>query len=205
MRDNPMKVDENRMLLGGNMRYKALIALGYTEIPDDWVKVINDYDDAEKDEFIIIDNLAFGEWDWDIIGTEYTLEQLDEIGLDVPNMDREDTYSRKIESPHYKPIGLEPEIEDLTGLEKYRELLKGIDESKAPDEVKDFLRMAATRHIVFNYRWIADYYASAGKEVQELMEQSALVVIDFENAIEGGFVELSERLNSIFDAGYEES
>lgn len=205
MRDNPMKVDENGMLLGGNMRYRALIDLGYTEVPDEWVKVIEDYDDAEKDEFVIIDNLAFGEWDWDIMANDYSFEQLTEMGVDVPNMDREETYSRKIESPHYKPIGLEPEVDDLTDQTKYVELMEAIDESKASEEVKAFLRLAATRHIVFNYRWIADYYATAGKEVQELMEQSALVVIDFENAIEGGFVELTERLNSIFDAGHGEA
>ena len=50
------------------------------------------------------------------------------------------------------------------------------------------LYIAATRHIVFNYSKIADYYTSASKEMQHLIERSALVIIDFEKAIQYGYV-----------------
>ena len=57
--------------------------------------------------------------------------------------------------------------------------------------------MAATRHYVFNYKYIAEYYAQAPKEVQELMEDSALVIIDYEDAIAKGYVELSKTLQEL--------
>ena len=57
--------------------------------------------------------------------------------------------------------------------------------------------MAATRHLVFNYARIADYYAHASKDVQKLMEQSALVIIDLDDAIANGYVKLSENIKKI--------
>ena len=66
-----------------------------------------------------------------------------------------------------------------------------------PDDVKRFLRLAAARHIVFNYGKIADYYAHADKELQELMEASALVIIDINNALAEGFARLDYRLIEI--------
>ena len=60
--------------------------------------------------------------------------------------------------------------------------------------MKDFLKVAAYRHVKFNYERIADYYANAPKDVQELIEDSALVIIDFNKAIEDGFVKISQDL-----------
>ena len=57
-----------------------------------------------------------------------------------------------------------------------------------------FLKEAAHRHSIFNYTKIADYYAHASKEMQTLMEKSALVIIDFDKAIEYGFVHLQEEI-----------
>ena len=54
--------------------------------------------------------------------------------------------------------------------------------------------MAAYRHTKFNYKNIAEYYAHANKEMQGLMEDSALVIIDFDKAIENGYVKLSEDI-----------
>lgn len=65
------------------------------------------------------------------------------------------------------------------------------------DAEKDFLRMAATRHIVFNYRNIAEYYAQTSAEMQSLMEQSALVIIDVNDAIANGFATLSATIDSM--------
>ena len=66
-----------------------------------------------------------------------------------------------------------------------------------PEEEKEFLRLAATRHIVFNYARIADYYAHSNKEVQKLMEESALVIIDINDAIANGYVKLSKNIEKI--------
>ena len=77
---------------------------------------------------------------------------------------------------------------------KTMELIREIENSSVDKEIKDFLRVAAFRHTTFNYEKIADFYSNADKEVQELMEKSALVIIDFEKAIENGFVELSKNI-----------
>ena len=72
------------------------------------------------------------------------------------------------------------------------------------DEEKKFLKLAASRFIEFNYESIADYYASASKEMQGLMEKLALVIIDFDKAIEEGFVQLNEKMKKIYEQEREE-
>ena len=64
---------------------------------------------------------------------------------------------------------------------------------------KQFLIAAATRHYCFNYSKIADYYAYASPEMQELMEDSALVIIDFNDAIAKGYVKLNKRIEDILE------
>ena len=64
------------------------------------------------------------------------------------------------------------------------------------------LREAAARHIVFNYERMADYYAHASPEMQSLMEDSALVIIDFEKAIDDGFVRLCQDLKEQYREEY---
>jgi len=81
----PMIVDENNMLLGGNMRFRALQDLGYKEIPDSWVKKESELTDEEKKQFIIKDNVGFGEWDWQDLQANWDTEKLDEWGLDIPS------------------------------------------------------------------------------------------------------------------------
>lgn len=78
-------------------------------------------------------------------------------------------------------------------------MMRRIDNSGVSEEEKNFLRLAATRHIVFNYERIADYYAGASKEMQELMEKSALVIIDFDKAIEEGFVQLNDKMRRLYE------
>jgi hypothetical protein len=89
---------------------------------------------------------------------------------------------------------VQPKVDELHGLGKYQELIAEIDATDLPDELDSFLRLAATRHIVFDYEQIAEYYAHAPAEVQDLMERSALVIVDFGRAIEDGFVRLNQEL-----------
>ncbi len=65
------------------------------------------------------------------------------------------------------------------------------------------MRLAAYRHAVFNYEMAADYYAHATPEMQRLMERSALVIIDFDAAIENGFVRLCEDIKTQFMEEYQ--
>ena len=106
-------------------------------------------------------------------------------------------YTSKIKAPIYEIKGEKPRLQDLVDTTKVDELLKGIDEMTAPAGVKNFLRLAATRHYVFDYANIAEYYANAPVNVQELFEQSALVIVDFDSAIENGFVQMNKRLMDV--------
>jgi DNA modification methylase len=83
----PMIVDENNIVLGGNMRLAAIKALGLKEIPDDWVKRADDLSEDEKAEFVIKDNNSFGEYDWDAIANEWDAFPLSDWGLDVPGFE----------------------------------------------------------------------------------------------------------------------
>lgn len=89
----PMVIDSDGTVLGGNMRLKALQELGYTDVPDTWVKRASELTDEEKQRFIIADNVGFGEWDWEALANEWDVEDLTEWGLDVP-----DTFSAQIEA-----------------------------------------------------------------------------------------------------------
>jgi hypothetical protein len=103
-------------------------------------------------------------------------------------------YSSKIKAPIYIPNLQKPSIFKLYNNTKTNELIKNIKASNVTKDEKDFLLKAARRHTIFNYSLIADYYASSNKEMQGLMEQSALVIIDFDKAIEYGYVKLSEDI-----------
>jgi ParB-like chromosome segregation protein Spo0J len=81
----PIVVDDNFIVQGGNMRLKALNELGYKEIPETWVKEAKDFSEDELKEFIIKDNVGFGEWDWDDLANNWDTEKLEEWGLDIPN------------------------------------------------------------------------------------------------------------------------
>lgn len=61
-----------------------------------------------------------------------------------------------------------------------------------------FLIEATRRHTVFNYEKIADYYSHASKEMQKLMEQSALVIIDFNKAIESGYIKIKDEISNLY-------
>ena len=88
--------------------------------------------------------------------------------------------------------------------EKTNELIEKIDSSSLDKKEKDFLKLAAFRHTVFNYQSIADFYANSNEETQRLMEQSALIIIDFDKAIENGYVKLSDEVAESFKLDYEE-
>lgn len=85
----PIIVDENFIVQGGNMRLKALQELKYKDIPDEWVKQVSDLTEEQKKEFIIKDNVGFGEWDFDDLANNWDVEKLNEWGLDIPNFDVE--------------------------------------------------------------------------------------------------------------------
>jgi hypothetical protein len=85
-----MVIDENNVVLGGNMRLRALQELGFNDIDEAWVKRSSDLTEEEKKRFIIADNVAFGEWDWDTLANDWEVVDLEAWGLDIPQFDTVD-------------------------------------------------------------------------------------------------------------------
>jgi DNA modification methylase len=87
MKLRPIVIDENNIILGGNMRFEALKANGLKEIPDEWVKRGDDLTEDQKLEFIAKDNISFGSWDDDMLANEWDHLPLTDWGLDLPVME----------------------------------------------------------------------------------------------------------------------
>lgn len=150
----------------------------------------------------LLEDFAGGEHGFDGLG--FGGGDLDEIlaGL-APAVEPEpaENYSRKIQAPVYEPTGVCPAVADLYDPGPAVSLRAEIDQADLPDDVRAFLAAAADRHIRFRFDRIAEFYAHADAGVQDLMERSALVIVDFDRAVELGFVKLTDRLA----AGYAEN
>jgi ParB-like chromosome segregation protein Spo0J len=111
-------VDGKIYPLGGNMRYKALKEIGYKDIPETWVTMADDWTEEKRREFVIKDNVGFGEWDWEQLGNEWDAEELEAWGLDVPEFDLEPDYDDLIGEEKNKPATMKITFESPEQLQK---------------------------------------------------------------------------------------
>jgi hypothetical protein len=129
---------------------------------------------------------------------EYYSVNIEEIVLKKSEINfnsiMQNIYSKKITTPIYEIQGKKPALNKLYDDTRTKEIIEKIKKSNITKAKKDFLIKAAQRHLVFNYQNIAEFYAHEDKEMQELMEDSALVIIDFKSAIEKGFIHMSEEI-----------
>ena len=132
------------------------------------------------------------------------MKQVNLFGIDYAPKQDEQKYSTKIEAPIYEPKNKKPHIMELCDKSKSLRLLIEIERSTLPYEEKMFLIDAARRHNVFHYENIADYYAHSSKEMQSFMERSGLVIIDFEKAIQFGYVKLCDEIKTQYLEEYGE-
>lgn len=121
----PLVIDSDMIVLGGNMRLKALQHLGYKEIPDEWVKRADELNEDEKRRFIIADNISGGEWDWDTLANEWDAEELEAWGLEVFN--DEDLIKKTINLEGYQQshvlISYHPDLHNIV-----QEIIKKLQE-----------------------------------------------------------------------------
>ncbi len=195
---------------------QGTVAIGYVEVDGEQFKFRRvAWDEAKHSAAMIAANQHGG--DFDYTGLTDLLTELDAMNfdLDLTGFDNKelenlmapmnleptyekDLYTKKIESPIYTPKGPKPGINELFDVTKTASLINQIENSKLPADEKAFLKLAAQRHAVFNYEKIAEFYSHSPEETKDLMEKSALVIIDFEKAIENGFVELTKKLAEIY-------
>jgi hypothetical protein len=80
----PIVVDNNMVVLGGNMRLQACKKAKLKKV---WIIKASELTEEQKKEFIIKDNIGFGEWDWEMLANEWETEKLEEWGLEIPGFD----------------------------------------------------------------------------------------------------------------------
>ena len=111
----PLVIDENNVVLGGNMRLRAMQESGWTEVP---VIQVADWSEDKKREFIAKDNIGYGEWNWEVLANEWDVVELEEWGLDVPAFDAEPDYDDLIGDEKNKPATMKITFESPEQLQK---------------------------------------------------------------------------------------
>jgi hypothetical protein len=217
--NNPVLVDAENTIIAGHGRVLAAGRIKLETVP---CLRLTHLTDTQRRAYVIADNkiaLNAG-WDEELLSVELadlnidkfdmsllgfdvddlsTLMGFNDQSIDTSNEESDVEYTNKITAPIYEPKGERPPITELIDREKTRSLIAEIDKSELPDDVREFMRFAAERHTVFNFRQIAEYYCHANPTLQNLMERSGMVIIDFDKAIEYGFVHLTERLGALAD------
>lgn len=211
---DPIIINADGTVIGGHQRLFVLQDLGYHEAD---VAVVNLSKQDEKALNIALNKIS-GEWDEEKLAAIFA--ELDAAGYDTEETgfdkkeqqevmeavkalegdleeERElsDKYTKKIKKITYEVTGETPDISELVDQWKTNALIQDIDSDMSiSEEERAFLRLAAMRHLVFDYHKIAEYYAAASPEMQGLMEDSALVIIDIDQAITNGYARLKGNI-----------
>jgi ParB-like chromosome segregation protein Spo0J len=190
-------------IVEGHGRVIALKELGASECP---VIYLDRLTDEQRREYTLVHNKLTMNTGYDF---DMLMEELDSLndfdaeffGFEgaIDDEVEDDTYTRKVDSPIYEITGENPKVEDLCDTTRADELKADIESADIPEDVRKFLEYAAMRHVVFNYASIAEFYAHADRDVQRLMEDSALVIIDYDRAIELGYVRLRDSMEAMLD------
>jgi ParB-like chromosome segregation protein Spo0J len=123
----PLVIDENNVVLGGNMRLRALTDLGYEEIP---VHKVEGWSEEQKKEFIVKDNVSYGVWDWELLANSWDAEQLGDWGLTVNLFEEEGEEVIDKESLQFEQITITLSDEQTEQLKKVIKNIKTLEEYK---------------------------------------------------------------------------
>jgi len=212
----PIIANQDGCILKGNGTYKAAKNLGWEQI----AVITVDDDQLTAAGYSIADNRTgdMSHFDNDVLdkilssmsdpleipGIDQAFLDSLSINLDEDEDDEKkngktDKYTHNIKSPIYEPTRPDkPAIKELYDDSYTNQLLKEIDESELPEDEKLFLRIAAYRHAIINYETVAEYYAHSLNETQAHFEKSALVIIDFDRALDLGFVKMTGEFADTF-------
>lgn len=210
----PIVVDSNGVVIAGNGTLEAARALGWKTID----VVRSDLSGSDRTAFAIADNRSAELAEWDIDGLKSQLAALESEGFpvaefrfdDLPEIEadldvsesgdgEENIYTKAMRPPIYEPNGRMPRVSDLFDRSVTEKLLNEIDSSDVPPDVADFLRIAAERHTVIRFGRVAEWYCHLPPNLQRLVENQALVIIDYKAAIERGYVKTVSDLMEIAD------
>lgn len=214
---NPILIDEAGVVIAGHARLQAALKLKLDSVP---CIALKDLTEAQKRVYVIADNkLALNaDWNIDLLLSEiealkqnefdtailgFNDEELEQLAAELEEKDveaknEENPYTQIVATPLYEPDAQKPQYEDMYKTNKFNQLLERINSKDINPELKKFLIAAAYRHVQFNYEMIANFYAHSDKDTQELMEESALVIIDYDKAIEQGYINLSNEIDEFY-------
>ena len=207
--------DETMSVLGGNMRLRAMLHIaqmteqelsqtlrqyGAERHTDYWlawhdkpmaeVKVAEGLSDEQKKEFIVKDNVGYGEWDWDMLANEWDVEELSDWGVDLPidwgNDAKEMSETEKLsnievnENIYYEPTEKPNlKLEDCCDLTKFNKKMEFVNGLNLSPQKKDALKMFTYRFIKIDFESVANYYAfNATEEEKKAIERLRLVLVD---------------------------
>lgn len=212
----PIVVDRRtNFILAGNHTWRAAKSLGWSQIA---VGFIETKDDDDATRILLADNRTTDLASYDDVGlaellkhleetptgldgTGFDGDALDELLADIENenrlQDEFEKYTQTLKAPHYEIVGEKPQISELADFTKYNQLVDQIKKLEPDTETLNFLIFAATRHIVFNYQKIAEFYPHQTTKTQKLMESSALVIIDAQDAIANGYAVFAKTMNDL--------
>lgn len=200
----PIVVDNGRVIIAGHTRYKAAKKLGYKEVP---IVVADKLTEEQVNAYRLADNKVGELAEWDDAELSEELNKILDINMadfgfkDEPISNvldkQEDKYTQKTDIPQYEVTGEKPKESELVDTSKRDYLVQEIKKANLPEDVKKFLILGAQRHLKFDYQAIAEYYAHAGKEIQQLMEDSALVIIDYDSAMKNGYAKFLDTVEEL--------
>lgn len=206
--DDPIGIwGENNVIVEGHGRLLAAKQLGMEKVP---CIRLDHLSEEQRRAYALAHNKTaeLSEWDFTLLDVELQgIENIDMSAFGFADPTAEDEgdgknpYTDIVNIPQYEPSGEKPDLSSLCDFGKLQELVEGIEKADVSDTEKAFLMMAAHRHVVFNYKRIADYYAQASPEMQRLMEESALVIIDVNDAIAKGYAVLRNSVEELAFSG----
>jgi hypothetical protein len=202
----PIVITEANEVVAGNGTLEAAKKLGWLEI--EVVRVPNDWSSEMVRAFAIADNRTaeLSEWNTEELnaqlleleGSGWQLEDFGFVAVESAeaqkNNQEENAYNQSVKIPQYEIVGEKPGLLELVDNSKTLSLQKQVEKTNLPEDVKEFLKLAAYRHTVFDYRKIAEFYAYMPAEIQKLFEDSALVIIDLQDAIANGFTNFTNTI-----------
>lgn len=174
----PIVVNKEMGILGGNMRFKACQELKLKEV---YIIQATDLTDSQVEQFIIKDNVGYGDWEWDMLANSWDIDKLEDWGVNVPTIKNTELLSGLEYKPMYYEPRKEPNInlEDCLDLTKYNEKIKALDEYDLTKEQKEILKMFAYRFIKIDFESVANYHSfNANEEEQKAIERLRLVLTD---------------------------
>lgn len=196
----PVVVDKDGVIVIGHCRALAAKKLGMEMVP---CVCVDDLTTEQVDALRLVDNKSNeSPWDNDLLREELPGLDLSAFDFDWGLKEDEDNpYTTAVNIPQYNIQGDVPSFGEMYDNQKEMDLISEIESSGVTEDEKAFLISAAHRHCRYNFTAIAEYYAHATPEMQALMEKSALVIIDLENAIANGYVKLSKTIEVLRDGG----